>query len=286
MKKLFLAFAAMIIIAGCDNRQAEIDAAKRSSDSLASIINERDSSINGFLSSFNEIESNLDSVAKKQDAIKMNIEKQGEMKSNTKDRINANIAAINEMMNHNRKKIAELNRKIKSGGVHVKELEKMIATLNDQLAAKDTELVQLNERLSALNTQVAQLQTSVDTLTRTTVSQKQTIDDQISTLHTAYYVVGKSKDLQTNKVINRTGGLLGIGKTTKLSSNVDNSKFTKVDYTAFTTIPINSKTAKIITTHPADSYTLNKEKDNIVSIQISNPDKFWSASKYLVVIKN
>lgn len=286
MKKLIFAIAAMLVIAGCDNRQAEIDAAKHSSDSLAAIINERDSSINGFLTSFNEIESNLDSVASKQDAIKLNIEKQGELKSTAKERINANIAAINEMMEQNRKKIAELSRKVRKGGAHVKELETMIASLNDQLASKDRELVELNEKLANLNTQVAQLQTSVDTLTRTTVAQKQTIDDQVTTMHTAYYLVGKSKDLQTMKVINRTGGVLGIGKSTSMSPNLDNSKFTKVDYVTVSNIPIDSKTAKLVTTHPADSYTLNKEKDKVVSLSITNPDKFWSASKYLVVVKD
>ena len=48
---------------------------------------------------------------------------------------------------------------------------------------------------------------------------------------------------------------------------------------------IDSKGAKLVTSHPADSYTLNKEKDKVVSIQITNAEKFWSASKYLVVVK-
>jgi hypothetical protein len=52
------------------------------------------------------------------------------------------------------------------------------------------------------------------------------------------------------------------------------------------TIPIDSKDAKIITSHPSDSYTLNKEKDKVVSLQITNAEKFWSASKYLVVVKD
>src|SRR5205085_12548137 len=131
-----------------------------------------------------------------------------------------------------------------------------------------------------------QLQTSVDTLTRTTIAQSQTISDQTTSLHTAYYVVGKSKDLQTMKVIDKTGGLLGIGKTSKLSQNFDNNKFTRIDYVQTNTIPVDSKDAKIITTHPADSYKMNKEKDKVVSISITNAEKFWSASKYLVVIKD
>ena len=88
------------------------------------------------------------------------------------------------------------------------------------------------------------------------------------------------------KVIDKSGGLLGIGKTSKLASNIDNEKFTKIDYAQTSTIPIDSKTAKLITAHPSDSYKLNKEKDKVVSISITNPEKFWSASKYLVVVKD
>lgn len=286
MKKLIFAAAIALTITACDNRQAEVDQANRQKDSLASIINERDSSLNDFLSSFNEIEKNLDSIARKQNAINVNVDKQGELNKTAKERINDNIAAINQLMNDNRSQIAELNRKLKNSGNKIAHFETMIKTLNEQIAQKDRELADLNDKLNSLNTQVAQLQTSVDTLTRTTIAQTKTIDEQTTSLHTAYFVVGKSKDLQTMKVIDKTGGLLGIGKTSKLSSNFDNNKFTRIDYVQTSTIPIDSKGAKVITTHPSDSYTLNKDKDKVVSLSITNAEKFWSASKYLVVVKD
>ena len=286
MKKLIFAAAIALTITACDNRQAEVDQANRQKDSLASIINERDSSLNDFLSSFNEIEKNLDSIARKQNAINVNVDKQGELNKTAKERINENIAAINQLMNENRAHIAELNRKLKNSGSKIAHFETMIQTLNEQIAQKDRELADLNDKLNSLNTQVAQLQTSVDTLTRTTLAQTKTIDEQTTSLHTAYFVVGKSKDLQTMKVIDKTGGLLGIGKTSKLSSNFDNNKFTRIDYVQTSTIPIDSKDAKVITTHPSDSYTMNKDKDKVVSLSITNAEKFWSASKYLVVVKN
>lgn len=287
MKKLFLAACVALFFSACDNRQAEVDQANRQRDSLAAIINERDSSINEFLSSFTEIEANLDSVASRQNAISVNIDKQqGELKTTAKDRINENIAAINEMMNQNREKIAQLNRKLKASGTRIKEFEKMIETLNAQLAQKDQELAALNEKLNNLTTQVNQLTTSLDEANQRSAAQAKTIDEQTTQLHTAYYVVDNTKNLQTNKVIDRTGGLLGIGRTSKLSANVDNSKFTKIDYTKTMTIPVNSKKAKMVTYHPTDSYTMTKEGDKITAIQISNAEKFWSASKYLVVIKD
>lgn len=286
MRKLIFVVAIAATIASCNNNQEVIDQANRTRDSLSSIINERDSSLNDFLTSFNEIEKNLDSIARKQASINVNVDKQGELNKSTKERINDNIATINLLMNENRAKIAELNRKLKNAGSKSEHFEKMIQTLNDQIAQKDRELADLNDKLNSLNTQVAQLQTSVDTLSQSNIAKAKTIDEQTTSLHTAYYVVGKSKDLQTLKVIDKTGGLLGIGKTSKLASNVDNNKFTRIDYVQVLTIPIDSKEAKLITTHPSDSYTMNKEKDKVISLQITNPEKFWSASKYLVVVKD
>lgn len=287
MKKIIYAaaIALTITITGCDNRQAEIDNANRQRDSLASVINERDSSLSEFLISFNEIERNLDSIARKQTSINVNIDNQGELNKTAKERINDNIAAINQMMNDNRSMIDKLNSKLKNSGTKIAHFEKMIQTLNEQIAQKDRELADLNDRLNGLNAEVAQLHTTVDTLTQVSTAQAKKIDEQTTSLHTAYYVVGKAKDLQTMQVIDKTGGLLGIGKSPRLSANISNEKFTRIDYTKLSSIPVDSKGAKFVTTHPADSYTLTKEKDKVVSIEITNPEKFWSASKYLVVVK-
>ncbi|MGZ4038226.1 MAG: hypothetical protein ACXVPQ_10395, partial [Bacteroidia bacterium] len=86
------------------------------------------------------------------------------------------------------------------------------------------------------------------------------------------------------KIIDKTGGLLGIGKTSRLNSEIDPGNFTKIDYTKVQSIPINSRKAKLVTTHPSDSYTWNKENDQITALTITQPEKFWSASKYLVVV--
>jgi uncharacterized coiled-coil protein SlyX len=169
------------------------------------------------------------------------------------------------------------------------ELEKAIADLNNRLTQKESELTALNAQLASLNTQVVQLQTSVGTLTADNAAKAQDIQDKTTALHTAYYVIGKSGELKDAKVIDKKGGLLGIGKTAELSPNVDNSKFTRIDYTQTATIPVNCDGMQIITSHPSDSYTLEKDekkKNRVLNIIITNPDKFWSASKYLVVLKD
>lgn len=284
--KIYLFIAVAILSMTACNRK-ELEDSNRTKDSLAAVVSERETALNEFISSFNDVERNLDSVAAKQHIIAVNTDKPGELKGNQKDRINNEIAAINDLMEQNRKRIAELTRKLKGSSSKNAQLEKAIATLTNQLAQKETELAELNAKLNTLNAQVTQLETSVSTLTAESTEKTKTIEERTAALHTAYYVVGKSKELQAAKIIDRKGGLLGIGKTAKLSGDFDNSKFTRIDYTQVASIPINGR-MKMITSHPSDSYILEKvekTKDVIQHIVITNPEKFWSASKYLVVIK-
>lgn len=191
-------------------------------------------------------------------------------------------------MDENRKKITELNRKLKNSAGKNANLEKTIATLSDQLNQKNMELEYLNAQLNSLNAQVVQLESNVSILNAENNQQSKVIENETAALRSAYYVIGNSKELRDANIIDREGGLLGIGKTSKLRADFDNTMFTHIDYTQSTTIGVNSK-MKIITSHPTDSYSLvreGKDKDVVTNISISNPEKFWSASKYLVVIKD
>ena len=64
MKKYIFIAATALVISACN--QNELTESNRQKDSLKSVINERDSFINDFISSFNDVERNLDSVAARQ----------------------------------------------------------------------------------------------------------------------------------------------------------------------------------------------------------------------------
>lgn len=282
-------FSALLLLTSCKQESTEIVRANPERDSLILLSNEHEESINQFIASFNEIERNLDSVAVKQNIIYLNSDKVGrELKPGQKERIIEEIKAINQLMEENIEKIEGLKKKLVRANKKNNHLAETIEFLTNQLAQKNDELMLLNERLSAMDTQIAQLKSNVDTLTQQNNSKSATISDNLNALHTAYYVIGKTKELQEAKLINKAGGLLGIGRTPKLSENFDKDKFTKIDYTQTSSIPVNSDGVKIITTHPADSYTLDKDTKNknlVKNIVITNAEKFWSASKYLVIIK-
>ncbi len=259
---------------------------KKQKDSLLTVINENETSVKDFISLINEVERNLDSVTRKQHIINTDYSKNIDVRLDKKLRINEDIKAINKLMDSNIKKLDELNTKLKTSSRKNKLLEQTIQTLKNQLEQKYFELDQLNEKLNSLNLHVTQLQTSIDSLKTENLSQLQTIVDNTKVINTAYYIVGEKKDLEKSKIIDNKGGLLGLGKTAKLNENIDKDYFTQIDYFQTTSIAINSKNMKIITTHSPDSYTLEKTGKLVNTIRITDPEKFWSASKYLVVIVN
>lgn len=289
MKKYAAAVMMIVSLAACNNGKEDELAKQYSSryDSLHSIITLRDEALDDFMASFAEIEKNLDSVSARQNIINSTTGgKKGEVRSEAKERINAQIAAINDLMEQNKNEILKLNKKVKKYSAQVAKFQKVIDMLNQEIAQKNEELTALNERLASMNAQITQLNVNRDSLHMANEAQSKQISEQITTIHTAYYVVGKSKELVEKKVIDKSGGVLGLGKTPKLSPGFDKDKFTRIDYTQVTSIPLSGKKAQVVTVHPNDSYTLDKDNDQYTALKITDPEKFWSASKYLVVVHN
>jgi uncharacterized protein YoxC len=296
MKNIGILLAAVsALLFSCGRQEAE--KLNKQNDSLVSVLKEnenklniKETAFNEIISSFNDIARNLDSVAARQKIIYSTTDKGvSSIEGNRADKINAQINAINSLMDENRRTIAGLSGQLKSAVKKNSALEESVRKLTERLAKKDEELASLNEKLNSLNSQLAQLQSSYDTLNSQNTRQSKTLADRTAALHTAYYIVGKPRELREAKVIGRTGGLLGVGKTSKLTRDFDRSKFTRIDYTATSVVPVNSDKIKIITNHPSDSYRLekdSKDKDLVKNLVITDPEKFWSVSKYLVIEGN
>ena len=77
------------------------------------------------------------------------------------------------------------------------------------------------------------------------------------------------------------GGLFKAKEVMKGDFNKD--YFTKADLRTLKEIPLEMKKAKILTNHPEGSYSLVKNDKGLLTLVISDPQNFWSLSKYLVV---
>lgn len=115
-----------------------------------------------------------------------------------------------------------------------------------------------------------------------TASQKTTIEEQDSQLNVVWFCIADMKQLKEARIVEGNG----LFKTKSImDGDFDKSTFTSADLRNLTRIETGSKKPKLLTSHPKESYTLTPGEDKLVTLEITDPAKFWSISKYLVIRK-
>ena len=260
---------------------------KAENDSLKNVTGENDETIISYIQSFNEIQENLEKIKEKEKIISISTaEGDIEKKQEIKDKINDDIKAIYELLQYNKQTIKDLERKLRNSDMKVGELEKMLVRLTQQIEEKDMAIEQLKTELEKLDIIIEDLTLTVDTLAVANEEKDKIIEDQTTALNTAYYVYGTSKELKEREIITREGGFIGIGKMDKLLEDFEKDYFTKIDITETTSIDLYGKKINIVTTHPTGSYKTKGEDDKVDKLVITDPEAFWSVSKYLVIVVN
>ena len=74
-----------------------------------------------------------------------------------------------------------------------------------------------------------------------------------------------------------------LRKTKVLPQNFDQGYFTKGDKRTLRTINLGSKKAKVMTNQPTDSYEIVEGANGVKILKITNPNRFWNQSNFLVV---
>ncbi|NJM94932.1 MAG: hypothetical protein HC842_09940 [Cytophagales bacterium] len=205
-------------------------------------------------------------------------------------KIKNDITSINTIMEESKARIDNLSKKLSRSFSENSKLKQMIEQLKRdlelQLAAKDSQIVALKNQLADLNFTVNELNTSLAEAQRLSEEQSEALAQKEEKLNTAYYVVGTKSELKTKGVVASEGGVLGMGKTEKLSPSLDPSQFAQINILENTTITVNDKKMELLTTHPVGTYKVDvDEAGNSATLTIIDPQEFWKASKYLVIKK-
>jgi len=292
MKKYIIIPLLLLMAAGCKNETykapVETTTPKETAE-YQNLLNEsqrKDSAISSYMQAFNEIEDNL-SVIKEKQKIVSNAAQSGEIKKSKEEQIVADIKTINDLMVKNREKLASLNSRLKKGEIKMAEFQKMVDGLNRELDEKNNEIETLHEELANVNGSILKLTSDYNDRMKELGEKNDVIKKQTEDLHTGWYATGTYKELKEQGVVVKEGGVLGIGRDEKLMSNFNRDRFKKIDITTTTSIPVcdkeSCKKARLITNHPSDSYKFEGEGKAVENLVITDPDKFWASSKYLVV---
>lgn len=286
MKKLVFILS-VFVLASCGQHKKDIARMQAKQDSIAQLGVQKDNSILEFIGAMNEIQSNLDSIKTLEKIVSVETAPGTELKAEAKRRIIEDIAQINNLLQKNKELVKSLQGKLRLSNLKIAELENMIALLNKSVEEKDGEIAELNQELEKLHINVADLNQKIQTITseseKTIKEKTQVINDQTIAMNTAFYAFGTKKELADNNVIEKEGGVLGMGKTIVLKKDFNRDYFQKVDIREFSQLPLNAKKAKVVTNHAADSYHLTGEK-TVEALVVDKPTEFWKASKFLVIV--
>ena len=281
MKQLKLfACLALLLLGACTGKKSSPDLANmEQNDSLQRIIAQRDSEINDMMSTLNEIQEGLSAINQAEN--RLSIAREGEGANKTAQ-IKENIKFIANTTARNRELMKRLQQQLRESRFNGDELRKTISNLTQQLDDKAQELQRLKAELDAKDIHIAELDEKIDNLNdnvenlQTDAQQKaQTISNQDKQLNTAWFVFGTKKELKEQHIMEN-------GKV--LQSNFNKNYFAKIDIRIDKEIKFYSKSARILTMHPSGSYTLTPDVNKQYVLRITNPQLFWSTSKYLVVL--
>ena len=204
----------------------------------------------------------------------------------TRQAIIENMAFIQKTLKLNRELIANLQQQLRtanqSDARSKAKLEEMVENFNKQLEEKTTEIEELRAQLAAKDVKIAEqgeqinsLNENVSDRTKKNEEKARKVEAQDKELNTAYYVFGTKKELREQRIL-KSGEVLK-------TNDFNKDYFTRIDLRVTKTIKLYSKSAKLMTNHPAGSYTLEKDAQGQYVLRITDPQRFWSVSKYLVI---
>lgn len=281
MKKLLFVFAlgAMTLVACDEAKQRPRMADLTQSDSLQKIIAQKDNEINDMMGTLNEIQEGFRLINEAENRVSLAKDGEG---ANKRQQLRENMQFIQQTMAKNRELINKLKKQLRESSVKGDQLNKTLEDLVAQLEQKDQQLQQLRSELDAkdihigkLDETIATLNTDVENLKTENSQKTETINTQDKQLNTAWFVFGTKKELKEQRII-EDGRVL--------QANFNKNYFTKIDIRIDKEIKLYSKSAKLLTMHPSSSYTLAKDAKDQYVLRITNPQIFWSTSKYLVVL--
>lgn len=292
MRKILMLSAVALLATGCvskkeyDRQLAQAAALSAEKDSLLSEV----VATSSFIS---EVNGEIDKVQSGQPVQS----REGEMETLSPTEARAQLVGrVQELTNRVRQaeeRMAQSRRRIAALTAGNEDLtrrfDSTVAAFQTLVDQQKQEIAGLVEQVTALTAQNAQLREQNTQLAAEGASLRSDRDALVVEQNTVYWVAGTQADLLSRGVIERRGGMLGIGRTTVISRTLDAEDFTSADRRELRelTLPDPAKTYRIVSPNdlagleaaPADG----KFKG---TIRIADPTAFWRTSRFLVLVES
>ena len=287
--KNFKYFFLSLITISCVSNSETVSEESRRIDSLQSVLSSKDQAINSlefqklnddsivnlYALYIQKIKDNINEINKQELIINNKKNIPDFIEKDTTDIIKS-IKILSKKLQENESMILALNNAVKLEKDKNSQFVSKVTDLKEEIAQSNREVYYLKEELNSMNA-------SFEAIFKKYNLQNKKISDLNQKLNEVAYVIGSKSELLDNGVLTKSGGLIGIGKTRKLNSDLNTDYFTYVSKYKFQNIPLGYKTVRLMTAHPTSSYRLSTSNEIIDSLIIINQDDFWRNSKFLVV---
>lgn len=288
MKNFKYFFLSLIIFSCVSNSESVTEESKRI-DSLQSVLSSKDQAINSlefqklnddsivnlYALYIQKIKDNINEINKQELIINNKKNNPDFIETDTTDIIKS-IKILSKKLQENESMILALNNAVKQEKNKNSQFSSKVTDLGEEIAQSNREVYYLKEELNNMNA-------SFESIFKKYNLQNKKISDLNQKLNEVAYVIGSKSELLDNGVLTKSGGLIGIGKTRKLNSDLNTDYFTYVSKYKLSNISLGYKTVRLMTSHPAISYKLSNSNEIIDSLIIINHDDFWRNSKFLVI---
>ncbi|MDR0745225.1 MAG: hypothetical protein LBF17_01870 [Mediterranea sp.] len=283
MKKLvFLWVCVATLLVSCDGITGGSRKLKAKNDSLSIALSQRDAELDEMMSTFNDIQEGFRQINEAENRVDLQRGTISENAASARQQIASDIEFITKTMSDNKAQIAKLRAQLRNSNTNSAQLKKAIELLQTELAEKTRRIEELQEELASKNIRIQELDTAVSNLSADKESlaaeneaKARTVAEQDKAINSAWFVFGTKSELKSQKIL-KSGDVLK-------SSDFNKDYFTQIDIRTTREIKLYSKRAEILTTHPANTYILEKDDKGQLIFKITNPVEFWGVSKYLVI---
>lgn len=197
----------------------------------------------------------------------------------------SDMAVVKKTLKHRRDRLVELECRLKESTLYTDELKSVVEAMRKQIDQQNAEIESLRQQLLSASEHISSLTDEVDSLNSTVAIANDNLDAAHAAserleneLNTCYYVVARKSQLKEHHII-ETGFLR---KSKLLKGDFDREFFTIGDKRTLDTLDLHSNKVKIHTNHPVDSYEIREVDKNMI-LTITNHEKFWSLTNFLVI---
>jgi len=300
LKKSYVMLAALVLVAACDQSKPELEKTLKQVQQISA---EKDSLLKDVMQTSQFIADVNTQLAQVRDknAGKPVQGKAGEMETSQtpaqqREAIRVKIKELTDRLNESesrlaasRKRVADMTAGNASLSAQLAAYDTTIASFKSIIENQKAEIAKLNDQLATAQAENAALKQEKAVLT-TEKTQLTSVKDSLTTeRNTVYYVVGTKEELLLKKIIEQKGGLLGIGKSQVPARDLNASDFTAIDKTKVNEIPFPKadKAYRLVSLQDVSALDVQPDKNGRIKggLKVVNAEKFWAASKFLIVME-